>query len=369
MSEDDIHEAVTAILEARTSSKPTQVSYHASQLPRKPLEAIKAAPSQATSKFFSQTILSTTSELPNTVITQLKGGFKNYIPLSLCTHKACNLAAKSLDAFDAEIGMNDKGEIKLKQKSLNAAKDHHLTTDDFTEIRENFIRGMRKHLIIGDDTEAGGELALSCADMFATFFSIIAGRPDFTTDWRFYRGYIIETYTSWIGRPDNTYGLVFDEHMYTNFKLKNMFPMALEHVKQQSNNPFPTNSTAFNSQRNYNGFPNQRGRGRGFRGGVPSRPGQFQSTSHSQFRTNPPSGPLKCYLCAEPHLHRDHQGEAKRLVLNDQGKWIDKAHGDRIICIAFNVSRYGCRQGSGCFFLHSCSLCGDVSHGSWACNT
>ena len=77
---------------------------------------------------------------------------------------------------------------------MTAGKDHHISTDDFTEIRENFIRGMYKYLIMGDDTEPGGERAKDCADGFKEFFSTIAARPDYTIDWTSYRGYVIETY-------------------------------------------------------------------------------------------------------------------------------------------------------------------------------
>lgn len=90
-------------------------------------------------EYFSETITNSTSELPITVIKELKGGFKNYIPLALCTHKACSNAMRATDLFDTEFGLNEKGEIKLKQKTLTAVKDHYLTTDDFTEIQENFI--------------------------------------------------------------------------------------------------------------------------------------------------------------------------------------------------------------------------------------
>lgn len=40
-------------------------------------------------RYFSKGIMNTTSKLPVVVIKELKNGFKNYIPLSLCTHKAC----------------------------------------------------------------------------------------------------------------------------------------------------------------------------------------------------------------------------------------------------------------------------------------
>jgi len=36
-------------------------------------------------------------------------------------------ATGATDIFDTEIGLNEKGEIKLKQKMLMAAKDHYLT--------------------------------------------------------------------------------------------------------------------------------------------------------------------------------------------------------------------------------------------------
>jgi hypothetical protein len=66
-------------------------------------------------KFFSNAITDATSDLPLPVIKELRAGFKNYILLALCTHKACMNATRSLDAFDTEIGWTDKGEMRLKQ--------------------------------------------------------------------------------------------------------------------------------------------------------------------------------------------------------------------------------------------------------------
>jgi hypothetical protein len=181
-------------------------------------------------KYFANAITNTMSDLPLPVIKELKAGFKNYIPLALCTHKACTNATRSTEAFDTEIGWTEKGEMRLKQKSMTAAKDHYLTTDDFTEIRENFIRGIRKYLIMGEDTNPGGLQATDCADMFAEFFSIIAARPDYTLDWPSYRGYIVESYTSWVGRRDDSYGLIFDEHLFYTYKMSNIVPVLLEQL-------------------------------------------------------------------------------------------------------------------------------------------
>ena len=73
-----------------------------------------------------------------------------------------------------EIGLNEKGEIKLKQKTLMAPKDYYLMTDDFMEVRENFVRGMRRHLVLGDKSEDGSMKVARCASMFLDFFSTIA---------------------------------------------------------------------------------------------------------------------------------------------------------------------------------------------------
>jgi len=100
--------------------------------------------------------MNTTSDLLLSVIKELKSSFKNYIPLALCSHKACLHVMRTTVAVDTEIGWNDKGEIRLKQKAITAAKDHYMTTDDFTEICENFVCGLHRYLIMSDDLVAGG---------------------------------------------------------------------------------------------------------------------------------------------------------------------------------------------------------------------
>lgn len=148
-------------------------------------------------RYFLHVIMNTMSDLLISVIKELKAGFKNYILLALCTHKACLNASCSTEAIDTKIRWNDKGEIRLKQKAMTAGRDHYLTTNDFTEIRENFIPGMCRYLVMGEDMEPSGVQATDCVDMFAEFFSVIAARPDYTQDWPSYRGYIIESYASW----------------------------------------------------------------------------------------------------------------------------------------------------------------------------
>ena len=317
-----------------------------------------STPTLPARKFFSKTITNATCDLPPAVIKELKAGFKNYIPLAMCTHKACSNATRTTDAFDIEIGLSDKGEIKTKQKSMSAAKDYYLTTDDLTEVHENFIRGMRKYLVMDDlegDLGPGGERATACADMFADFFSIVVARPDFTRDWPSYRGYIIESYMSWVGRRDDSYGLIFDEALFYKHKMSHLVPVILEQLRQ----PLAGSGSAVSAR----GSPGMRGRGRGSftRGGFPAH--SFPSSSQSQ----PPVPTYRCYLCAGTHSHREHQGPATRLVTNELGKWVDKAFGSKIICISFNVGSGSCKRGTSCIYHHSCSLCGDASHGSANC--
>jgi hypothetical protein len=212
---------------------------------------------------------------------------------------------------------------------MTAAKDQYLTTDDFMEIRENFIWGMRKYLIMGEDTGPGGPQATDCGDMFTEFFSIIAARPDYTRDWPSYRGYIIESYTAWVGRRDNSYGLIFNEHSFYKYKMSNLVPVLLEQLQQ----PPSGNRTLAH----FRGPAGTLGRGRGLQAGYtsfPNRGGYQGPTSTNSFLGQPQSSTtFRCYLCGGQHSHREHQGTATRLVVNEQGKWVDKQVGSKIVCI------------------------------------
>jgi hypothetical protein len=319
---------------------------------------------------FTRAITTTSNELAPNMIKLLEAGFKTYIPLSSCTHKACRLASRSVEAFDSEISMNEKGEIKLKHKALNAALDHQMTTDDFSQVRENLIPAIRKHLILAGETAKGAPSAIACAEMFATFFTNIATRPDWTEDWMVYRGYLIDTYSSWISRSDNSFGMFFTEQAYAKYQLKTLVPNIQNIVRHQLDNPNDNGSRpsyAYDtSNRGMKGISSaSRGRSRGTRYNGTRATGSYQS--HSFRDSTRPSGPLRCFLCGDAHFHKDHQGKAKRLVL-ENGNWVDKALGGRTVCISFNSSPYGCQR-TNCYFNHSCSLCGSPEHGASKCPT
>lgn len=252
-------------------------------------------------RYFSRTITNTTRKLPIAVIKELKAGFKNYIPLALCTHRACLNATRYTDPLETEIGWSDQGEMRLKQRAMTAAKDHHLMTDDFTKARENFVCGMRRYLVLADlegEVGSGEARASECADMFADFFSIIAARPDYMQDWPSYRGYIIKSYTLWVGRRDDSYGLIFDEHGFYKHKMTHLIPVLLDQLHQ----PLLGQGTSGGIR----GGSGVQGQGQGFPSGRPSYPGR--NRFHNQFFPAPQraSSSFQCYLCRGAHFHKDH---------------------------------------------------------------
>jgi hypothetical protein len=302
-------------------------------------------------KRFSQVIKDTTSELPPHIIKALAGGFKIYIPFASCTHAACRTASRTVESYDNEISLTEKGEVKVKHRSMNPARDHHLTSQEFCQVRVNLIRGVRNHLILSDESVTGAPSAHECADMFANFFQAIEERPDWTEDWPDYRGYLIETYSAWVARRDDSFGMFFDEQAFHQFRIKNIQPNIAEAVRKEvatTSSNLPSRSSNGNNKRG-----TQRGKGRG--GGASTQSFRDSTTD------------IKCFLCGGNHLHKDHQGKTKRLVEED-GKWVDKALGNKIVCIVFNISLNGCRRGSNCFYSHTCSFCGDPGHGCAACD-
>jgi hypothetical protein len=151
--------------------------------------------------------------------------------------------------------------------------------------------------------------------------------------------------------------------------LNNLVPAVIEQLRGQVAGGIPHMNFSYSTHRGSSSFPSQRARGRGgYSGYGGGRGGNFTASFPPSFPPPFQSQTIKCYLCATPHLHRDHEGNARRLVRNELGKWIDKALNDRIVCVTHNVSPHGCKRGPICFYSHSCSLCGDLSHGSWKCN-
>jgi len=205
-------------------------------------------------------------------------------------------------------------------------------------------------------------------------------------DWPSYRGYIIETYTSWVGQRDDLFGLIFDESLFCKYKMNNLSPLIIKQMKHMGSTlsnrggSSSTGGSSFTGGSGFarggsfvggSGYAGAWGRGCGVYSGGPynfvcggSHPPFFPPSFHPHQLS---TATLKCYLCVDPHYHKDHQGSARWLVLNEQGKWINKALGNGIVCITFNSGLNWCRL--TCNYSHSCSLCGDLSHGSRKCNT
>jgi hypothetical protein len=162
---------------------------------------------------------------------------------------------------------------------------------------------------------------------------------------------LIESYIAWVTCRYDSYGMIFDEHAYNKFKIKNINPNIAEQVRQQI-----AGSSSISQPRS--SYGNTRGRSN------PRGKNRSVSSSNQSFRE--PTSDAKCFLCGGPHWHKEHKGKAKRLVEED-GNWVDKALGSKIVCILYNISPHGCRR-NGCYYSHTCSFCGDPSHGCSRCD-
>jgi hypothetical protein len=231
----------------------------------------------STTKLFSQVIMDSMNELLPHIIKALKDGLKTYVPLVACTHKSCRTASHTVDSFDnSELSVTDKGEFKVKHKSMNPAHDHLITTDDFSQIRENYVCGICKHLILAGETETGSASENACTDMFAEFFSNITSRPDWMEDWSLYRGYLIDCYTAWIAHCNDSFSMIFSDVAYEKFKLKSLTPSIIEIVHQQM--------ISSSDSSNHPTYNNNNGRGRGNGPSTPHGPlWQFQFLKSQYF--------------------------------------------------------------------------------------
>ena len=179
---------------------------------------------------------------------------------------------------------------------------------------------------------------------------------------------MIEVYSSWIGWRDDTYGLIFNEGLFFKYKMHHLLLSVMDHLHLSGfHNVAGTQASSSRGHRRSSSSWGNSNNGQGhFQ--------QFSSFQHSSLQAavpnifpNPPTTGssfhgIQCYLCGGQQVHRDHQGSVKCLVTNDQGKWVDKALGNKTVCISFNISPGGCWHAS-CIFSHTCSLCGNASHG------
>src|SRR5262245_15144720 len=109
----------------------------------------------------------------------------------------------------------------MKHKSINPAHDHHLTTNEFLQMQENFMHGVQKHLILPDKSAKDAASAHDCADIFANFFSLIVKCPDWTK-----MGLIIDLISLILTLPGlHTVMMdIISEHIFNKFKIRNLTP-------------------------------------------------------------------------------------------------------------------------------------------------
>jgi hypothetical protein len=137
--------------------------------------------------------------------------------------------------------------------------------------------------------------------MFAAFFMSIATRPDWTKDWMVYRGYL-DTYSTWVSRSNNTFGMFFTKQSYVKYQLKTLVPNIQSIVRHQLDNP--NNAAGKGAASHDNANRGARGSSSAMRGcGLGNQYNGMCGPSMNQAQVRP-SGPLKCFLCSEPHFHK-----------------------------------------------------------------
>ena len=185
-------------------------------------------------------------------------------------------------------------------------------------------------------------------------------------------------YSSWIGWRDNTYGLIFNEGLFFKYKVWHLSLVVLDHLCTSGfKNVVGTHVSSSHGQGHSS--LSWGGSNIGWESFQQSpfvqHPSLQATSSHISNPQNFPHPlqavssfhPLRCYLCGGQHVQWDYQGPSKWLITNDQGKWVDKALGNKIIYILFNIGPGSCWC-TTCAFSHSCSLCSDTSHGCSCCS-
>ena len=109
--------------------------------------------------------------------------------------------------------------------------------------------------------------------MFVEFFSIIAARPDYMQDWPSCRGYMVESYSAWVGKKNDSYGLIFNKHLFFKYKMSHLISTILKQLRQPAGSSSGMSTTG--------GCPveSSQSRGCGIQGGTffPSSWGGFHS--------------------------------------------------------------------------------------------
>ncbi|KAF5374531.1 hypothetical protein D9615_009073 [Tricholomella constricta] len=138
--------------------------------------------------------------IPETVISILRNGWWDYIPLDALTNDACHSAAfGSLKQDDTTLGLNDRGHITQRSVMIDSRKEKHLDCTTWKQSSDNLLSALRDHLVIFDahgrpDRSATGYVIAS----YDAHFKYLKARGDIETNFPSYILYCIFVRRQWL---------------------------------------------------------------------------------------------------------------------------------------------------------------------------
>ncbi|KAF5376629.1 hypothetical protein D9615_007855 [Tricholomella constricta] len=147
--------------------------------------------------------------IPESVISILRNGWWDYIPLDALTNDACHSAAfGSLKPDDTTLGINDRGHITQRSVMIDSRKEKHMDCSTWKQSSDNLLSALRDHLVIFDhqgrpDRSATGSVIAS----YEIHFKYLKARGDIETNFPSYILYCIFVRRQWLahrrtGKPD-----------------------------------------------------------------------------------------------------------------------------------------------------------------------
>ncbi|KAF5387867.1 hypothetical protein D9615_000290 [Tricholomella constricta] len=166
--------------------------------------------------------------IPETVISILRKGWWDYIPLDALTNEACHSAAfGSLKQEDTTLGINERGHIMQRSILIDARKEKHMDCSTWKQASDNFLFALRDHLIIFDSHGRPDPSATSYViSSFEVHFKYLKARGDIDTNFPSYLLYCIFVRCQWLahrhtGKPPVPIH-VFQTEVFSDIERKRM---------------------------------------------------------------------------------------------------------------------------------------------------
>ncbi|TDL19840.1 hypothetical protein BD410DRAFT_899981 [Rickenella mellea] len=171
---------------------------------------------------------------PPAVITKLRRGWQDHIPLNLLTDSACATAGQSIPSHDS-LRIRD-GQIHIAATTLDHSCEHEMTAQDLLQAYPRLIRMIRLYY--------SGEHPDHLADDFQAHFSLLQARPEFWSQTRFIVVFDIHLRKRFLQEPFDL--RIWQSEVWQTMLEENIFSLA-----NAAQNSWPQFSTTAFSTRDY----------------------------------------------------------------------------------------------------------------------